>query len=181
MKKIYKIFGAAAIIGLFLLSSISSISMAASMKGEKQAVQQVQYVESGYELMEMEEQIGVSAEPEMAIFFPDLIPWSCTVETRITGKYLVVGIKNDGRGLLYYNFNTHAEIHKLGDNVHKDIACAGILWFRGQIKYFDVKVPVSLVLSHDVEIDVDDKDQIFEGLGEINNHEQFDNVYFGID
>jgi len=196
MKKIYKIFGAAAIIGLFLLSSLASTSLGASRMqavrptqlvkasyelDRMQPVRQTRLVKASYELMTDEQEIEAGIEPSMAIFFPDLIPWSCTVETRIYGKYLVVGIKNDGRSILWCNFNTHAEIHKIGNNVHKDIACAGALWFRGQIKYFRVKVPATLSGCHDVEIDVDDKDQIFEGLGEINNHERFDNVYFGID
>jgi len=140
----YKIFGAVAIIGLFLLSSVAS-----------------------------------TLEPAAAIFFPDLIPWSVNVEVSILRKTMVLGIKNDGRSMLFYNFNTHGEIEKLGANVHVDYTCRGIIWLRGAIKYFSVTVPRTLCLDHDVKINVDDKQQIFEGIGEINNNQEFDDVYFG--
>ena len=178
MKKMYKIFGAIAIIGLFLLSSIASTSGRLAMSTP--AVEKEDCI-----LMtdEQEAEFGVStepgAEPAQAFFFPDLIPWSVNVEISLTKKTMVLGIKNDGRSMLYYNFNSHAEIQKIGENIHKDYTCRGFLWLRGQMRYFRVKIPWAIYLNHDVKINVDDKEQIFEGLGEINNNEKFDDVYFG--
>jgi len=87
MKKIYKIFGAVAIIGLFLLGSIASTSMAAPRQQDPVVIQE--------ESLQMQAQPQQPAEDEAPIEWDDQqIPLQWYGETspyEITGEILALG------------------------------------------------------------------------------------------
>jgi len=160
-KNMYKIFGAAAIIGLFLISSIASTSLAAIIEDTKsyEAV-----TESG-ELQSVSEE-----EPELGLIFPDLKP----IAARKQAGKIVVTVKNLGLGLVnpLKTYTIHVTVHKLFDEHVYIERCRGPV-LPGRTKEFSTG-SISGLYSR-VTVDVDCYNDIFEGFlgGERNNEETY--------
>jgi len=164
-KNMYKIFGAAAIIGLFLISSIASTSLAAKAKDAK----------SYGPVMESRELEPVDpAEPTIGLFFPDLVITDMeAIKCAGVGQAKVrVIAKNTGRTIFLPQLVV-LNVYVNGIDYSEDIPHWN-LWLRGQEKEFEtstftwgVGYPRRRVTST-----IDYEDSIYEGLlGEFNNVE----------
>ena len=176
MKKISKILGATAIVGLFLLSAVASTSLALT----EEPAGELELSDGGCELMTDEEEKEYGIQPSGIILFPDLIPTGVSV-SRVGAKYIKITIANEGRSMFYASFYTHFEVKRLGQDYSDSIKCKAWIWLKDTTRTFSIRLKDTIVGKHYVEVEVDSLNQIFEGfMGEWNNDQEFKNVEFGL-
>ena len=150
MKKMYKIFGAVAIIGLFLLGSIASTSMAGEPAQEP--------VKEGAIPSEPPE------EPEGFIFGSDLE----ATEIYEQGTRVKVTVTNHGIGFCIGLYQI--KVHVAGFVNPDDIIEARGPWFPHTSRTFTTRAFTASVLGRTARIEVDYGNDIWEGIGgNLNN------------
>ena len=158
MKKMYKIFGAVAIIGLFLLSSVASTSMAITEDPEPETSTEI---EPDFELST---EPG-DGEPE-GIIPADL--FITDVGKRIGGQVYVT-VVNQGMGIAWLPYRIHIYVAGLA-NPEDDILCFFGPRLPGAATTYHSKLFVGGTLPRYTRVIVDYTNNIFEGIfGENNN------------
>lgn len=156
MNKIYKIFGAAAIVGLFMLGSALTV-LAAPQEGQgiSQPAQQVPPGEEGL------------IPANLAFVDVDPITKTNTLSIKVT-------VQNKGFGCAWMPWKMHIVVDKLlFKNPEDTFWCYGPV-FPTVIKTFESKNGLADIIPRHVEVWLDITNLVFEGfLGETDNYGSF--------
>jgi len=158
MKKMYKIFGAISIIGLFLLGSIASTSMA------RDQPQMPEVKEGEGELLIPSEP---PEEPQGFIFGSDLE----ATDIYEFGTRVKVEVTNHGLGFCFGKYQI--KVHVAGIVNPDDIIEARGPWFPHTSRTFTTRAFTASLLGRTASIKVDYKDDIWEGIGGNSNNVKY--------
>ena len=156
MKKMYKIFGAVAIIGLFLLGSIASTSMAKNQQLTS----------------EEEEEILVPSEPPeepQGVIPADL--FTLTVDRQPITQKIRYTVINQGMGCAWMPYYVHLHVDGILNGDDNMLVWGPVLPGPEFAKSFVSRICLAGHIPRYTTIDLDITNKVFEGLlGEGNNH-----------